>query len=229
MKVKFGALVVEGRGKLGGHVASKNRAGSYFRTKVTPVNPSTSFQSEARNRLATLSQAWKQLTDAQRLSFSAAVNSFQKTDIFGDIRTPSGVNLFQKLNNNLLLSAKPIISEAPLPQGTNSRAIDSLTFDITPEEGRIIFTGSATSQENYKVYATPGQSPGKNFVKSEYRYLNNIVVMGSANVNIYQDFVTRFGVPVEGTKIFVKLVPINIDTGETGAQQSISTIVQDTV
>jgi len=42
MKTLFGAIVVDGRGKLGGHVASKNRHGSYFRTKVSPSQTSKS-------------------------------------------------------------------------------------------------------------------------------------------------------------------------------------------
>jgi len=44
MKMKFGAIVVDGRGKIGGHVASKNRGGAYLRTKVTPSNPQTGYQ-----------------------------------------------------------------------------------------------------------------------------------------------------------------------------------------
>ena len=37
MKTKFGAIIVAGSGKINGFVASKNRAGAYLRTKVTPV------------------------------------------------------------------------------------------------------------------------------------------------------------------------------------------------
>ena len=39
MKIKFGSEVVDGRGKIGGHVYSKNKGGAYKRTKVTPSNP----------------------------------------------------------------------------------------------------------------------------------------------------------------------------------------------
>ena len=44
MKAKFGSFIVDGRGKVNGHVISKNRAGSYIRTKVTPVNPRSTAQ-----------------------------------------------------------------------------------------------------------------------------------------------------------------------------------------
>ena len=65
MKIKWGAMVVDGSGKLGGHVASKNRGGSYFRTKVTPTNPNSTSQAAVRSRLTALSQAFRALTIAQ--------------------------------------------------------------------------------------------------------------------------------------------------------------------
>ena len=58
MKIKWGALMVDGRGKIGGQVASKNRAGAYMRNKVTPVNQQTSYQLTVRNRLSYYSQNW---------------------------------------------------------------------------------------------------------------------------------------------------------------------------
>ena len=83
MKLKFGALVVDGSGKIGGQVVSSNRGGKYLRTKVTPSNPSTVAQQNARALLSSLSTQWADLTEAQRLSFNSAVSNFATTDIFG--------------------------------------------------------------------------------------------------------------------------------------------------
>ena len=55
MKIKFGAIVVDGRNKIGGHVMSKNRAGAYMRTKVSPVNPRSLDQMSVRSRLSAIS------------------------------------------------------------------------------------------------------------------------------------------------------------------------------
>jgi len=73
MKIKWGAIVVDGRNKIGGHVASKNRAGAYLRTKVTPVNPNTGYQAGVRNTLSTLSSGWRALEEAQRLQMLVSV------------------------------------------------------------------------------------------------------------------------------------------------------------
>src|SRR3546814_20356183 len=72
-KVKFGALMTDARGKLGGHVFSKNRAGSYLRTKVTPVNPQTSYQTSVRALFGAISPQWSGLSQAVRDSFNGAV------------------------------------------------------------------------------------------------------------------------------------------------------------
>lgn len=93
MKTKFGAIIVDGRGKIGGHVASKNRGGAYLRTKVTPANAQTSAQNQVRNLFTSLTQGWRGLTQAQRDAWNAAVLDYSRTDIFGDIRNPSGINL----------------------------------------------------------------------------------------------------------------------------------------
>ena len=78
MKILWGALVVDGRRKIGGQVASKNRGGAYMRNKVTPVNPQTAAQTAIRNRLAGLSQAWRALTAAQRAAWNGAVGTLRE-------------------------------------------------------------------------------------------------------------------------------------------------------
>ena len=88
MKIKWGALVVDGRNKIGGQVASKNRNGAYMRNKVTPVNGKSAGQVTVRNRLASLASGWRGLTAGQRLAWNNAVSDYKKTDIFGDIQNP---------------------------------------------------------------------------------------------------------------------------------------------
>jgi hypothetical protein len=69
MLAKFGAIVVDGRGKINGFVASRNTYGSYFRTKVTPANPNTTAQALVRGQFTAVSQAWRGLTSSQRLGW----------------------------------------------------------------------------------------------------------------------------------------------------------------
>lgn len=226
MKIKWGALVVDGRNKIGGHVASKNRAGSYLRTKVTPVNPSTSFQVIVRNRLAGLAQGWRSLAAASRLAWNNAVSDYKQTDIFGDIKNPTGFNLYNRINCNLLnimeaARTTPAFPGSPLalttltPAAANGAATMTLTF--APAVG---------AANKLLVKATPALSAGKAFVKSEYR---QITLMAEADVtpfNVAPAWTAKFGTfPAAGTKLFFQLVPILIASGQAGIPLEGSCIV----
>lgn len=229
MKMKFGALVVDGRGKIGGHVASKNRAGAYLRTKVTPVNPQTAFQNTARARLTTLSQAWRDLTQDQRNAWNSAVLDFQKTDIFGDLKSPTGFNLYVRLNSNLDAIGAAAIDEPPLPSAVPTVDIGALTIDVgLGDTATLATSGAVPAGTAMQVWLTPGVSAGVNFVKSEYRLLQVFAAAAGSPHDIQAAQVARFGTPAEGTKVFAKIVFTNILTGQNSTQQSVSTIVVST-
>lgn len=225
MKIKFGAMVVDGRGKIGGHVASKNRAGAYFRTKVTPVNPQTAAQNLVRSRLTALSQAWRGLTTEQRRSFDAAVSAYAKTDVFGDKRNPSGVNLYQSLNNNLLGVGASQINVAPQPQGVVTEVLESITSTNATDTLEVGFAAINADATHIKIFATPGQSQGKNFVKSEYRQIDVGDISAAASVNVFASYSAKFGAPIVGSKVFIKVVFVNPATGEASSAQSMSVTI----
>ena len=226
MKLKFGALVVAGRGKIGGHVASRNRAGAYLRTKVTPVNPSSADQVTVRNRLSGVSSAWKALTAAQRLAWNACVADFAKTDIFGDLRNPSGFNLHQKLNNNLLNIGKVVVADPP-----GVEAVDAFTsMSIAASTGggtlTITYADAIAADHSVLVFATPALSAGVNFVKSEYRQIDVMVTADASAFSIETEYEAKFGaIGAEGTKIFVKMIQVNWATGQAGSAITASCIV----
>jgi hypothetical protein len=217
MKTKFGAIIVDGRGKIGGHVAAKNRAGSYLRTKVTPVNPKSPAQSAIRARLSQLASAWRGLTSNQIAAWNKAVNDYSKTDIFGDVKNPTGFNLYQKLNNNLLRVGGAVISNPPLPIAVPSfitftaaqvhAGATTLTFTATP-----VPAGVAV-----EISATPPMSNGINFVKSEFRIVTTIAAAAVSPSIITLAYNTVFGAPgAAGQKLYFKAKFISLVTGQAG-------------
>lgn len=226
MKAKFGAIVVDGRGKLGGHVFSKNRGGSYMRTKVTPTNPQTSFQAAVRNRLTAFAQAWRSLTQDQRNAWNSAVSNFAKTDVFGDIKQPTGLNLFVKLNSNLDQVGVASIDLPPLPaevepvltiSATATAGIASLDVTFTPTP---VPLGTA-----FILELTAQVSPGRNFLKNEFRVLEIVDAGDVSPTNSVIAYVARFGSLIEGQKIGVRMIPVNKVTGQKGQALSTDLIV----
>jgi len=217
MKMKFGAIVVDGRGKIGGHVVSKNRAGSYLRTKVTPVNPNTAYQAAVRNRLSQLATAWAGLTAAQRLLWNNAVSAFKKTDIFGDIKNPTGFNLFQKLNNNLSRIGIAQISVPPLPV-----ELPTITTGVLAATNAGVMTVTFTADPSVaatevEIEATPALSPGISFVKSEFRVIGKMPVIVAHAADIAALYTAKFGaIGAVGQKIFIRMKQISKTTGQAG-------------
>lgn len=226
MKIKFGALVVDGRGKIGGHVASKNRGGAYLRTKVTPTNPQTSAQSLVRNRLTAFAQGWKSLTASQRAAWNSSVSDFSKTDIFGDIKNPSGINLYVKLNSNLDEVGVSAISLPPLPQAVEPVLSISATAAAGVAALSVVFTPTPVPADTaFVLRATKQVSAGKSFLKNEFR---NIAILDAAETSPYDalaEYVAKFGTLVAGQKIGVSLIPVNKITGQKGQAVSTEIIV----
>lgn len=230
MKAKFGAIVTDGRGKIGGHVASKNRSGSYFRTKVTPVNRNTSFQAAVRNRLAGLSQSWRTLTAAQIAAWNAAVADFSKTNIFGDTVLPTGFNLYQALNNNLIRIGGTTLTDPPTPAGIDDLILGALT--ATADDGVIslAYTPAIEGDNRSEVYATAPLSAGVSFVKSEFRLIGDWDPSAVSPLVLTTLYANKFGsiTGAAGKKIFVKTVTINTQTGQAGIPQQTSAVIAAT-
>jgi len=227
MKAKFGAIVVAGRGKIGGHVASRNRAGSYFRTKVTPVNPNTSYQAAIRARLSAAAQAWRGLTPAQRAEWNAAVEHFAKTDIFGDLQNPAGFNLYIKLRSNLVNIGESALTSPPTPQDIINFTSLSVAADYTLQTLTITFAATPiAATEKVLLFATPALSPGKKFVKSEYRQIDVLAAADTSPHSAETEYIAKFGaIGAVGQKMFVKLVPISVASGQAAIPVSASCII----
>lgn len=225
MKAKFGAIVVDGRGKIGGHVMSKNRGGAYMRTKVTPVNPNTSAQQTARNLVGNLSQAWRTLTDEQRASWNAAVQDFAKTDIFGDVRNPTGFNLYVKLNANLDNIGEAALSVAPSATEVANVIPSAIVLNNTGSVGTIAFAPTVPAGMTVIVRATPSLSSGINFVKSEFRIITTMPATTTTGFDFWAAYVAKFGAPITGQKVFVSLETVVIASGQKSVPSQVSTIV----
>lgn len=213
MKVQFGSIVVAGSGKLGGHVASRNRAGAYWRTKVTPVNPQTTAQLSVRNRLGSLSQDWRGLTDAQRAAWNGVVSSFAKTDVFGDLKNPTGFNLYQRLNNNLITIGEAAITVPPVPSAVAEVGLTSITATAGAGTIAVVLTAAVPGTSAVKVFATAPQSPGVTFVKSEYRLITVLAAATATPVALGTAYVAKFGSWAVGQKLFFKFVFVDDTTG----------------
>jgi len=217
MKIKFGALVTEGRGKLGGHVASKNRGGAYLRTKVTPNNPNTTAQSFVRAQLGSLSQAWNGLTAEQIAAWNGAVNNWLKTNIFGDKVVPSGKALYTSLNLNLYPTTYAALSLPPAKTEMPATVFTGAMFGIAASELTIDLV-AADAGSTAVIWATPAVSGGVTNYGSRFRQLGSSIANAITPATFYTLYVDKFGAPVVGQNIAIA-VQIVLPTGQVSPRQ----------
>lgn len=127
MQTKFGSLIVDGSGKIGGHVASKNKAGNFLRTKVKPTKSNSIGSVNQRNIFKKINYLWKSLTYDEVHSFNTASSDYFFTNAFGDKKKLTGYQLFVSINQNLFYLNKPPIRQYQMPK----KAIDAFITATT--------------------------------------------------------------------------------------------------
>lgn len=225
-KVKFSALISEMRNKLNGSVFSRNRGGAYLRNKVTPLNPQTAAQVEARSLLATFSQAWRSLTQAQRDAWNSAVSNWTTTDVFGDSVKPTGATLFIRLNINIANAGGTTITSPPSPVGVASLVTLSVLASEVSGQVQITFAeDTVPADEALVLEATPNLSPGISNANSQFRVIGRLDEGDTSPFVATSIYTAKFGALSGGQKLFVRAKFISTLTGETSQKLVASTIV----
>jgi hypothetical protein len=112
--IKFGGGVIAMSGKIGGTVFARNRAGSYARAWAKPVNPNSTAQGQARNRIGNLTQYWRTtLENAERISWATYANAVAMKNRLGETQFLSGFNHFVRSNAVRLQASKAVVEAGP--------------------------------------------------------------------------------------------------------------------
>lgn len=138
-RIKFSGVVSEVKGKLNGTVFSRNRGGAYMRNNKSGQTTNSAKSSQVKNKFGSLASRWRSLTVDQQNEWNAAGINYPTVNKFGDTRTPSGYELFMRLNGTLELMGLPIQVLPSLPKTISPLGAVSYDypdlFQIMPERG----------------------------------------------------------------------------------------------
>lgn len=196
-----------------------------MRTKVTPVNPQSPAQAAARSRLGSQSQAWRGLTEEQRIGWNDLAARTSKTNIFGDQYFPTGKNLFTGLNSNLMLVGGPVNLNAPAL--AEMPVITAMSPEVKVEDNEIVLgivTVGSTVGSLLVVEATAPLSVGRFNFDGSYR-----VIMAPGDVLdetvVYNLYKGKFGDPAVGSKIGFRAYYVNASSGQQSPRFAAASIV----
>jgi hypothetical protein len=226
MKAKFGMIITEGRGKLGGHVMTKNRYGAAVRSKVTPINRRTTAQQNVRASLTATAQAWRGLTDAGRAAWDMLASQVTTRNIFGDAAAMTGLTLFMRLNRELNNIGASAITVAPTIPAISSVLSLTLTAAVTGSVLTLAYTPTPVpAGHSMVVEATPQLSAGRGTGGSKYTKLAVVAAAAASPYDGYTTYTAKYGSLIATTKIFMRAKLVHVATGFSSGWVAVSDVV----
>lgn len=224
--IKLTAFLDQISGKVNGSVFARNKGGAYVRSKSNPTNPQTNLQMGVRSVFSSISQAWRNLTDAQRNAWASISDSLPYQNKLGDTRTLSGFALHQQTNLNLQTVNSPMVS-APPPVRSIGSVAEITSLAMTPTGTDLVgFVNGADPDDQVVIFATPPVSPG---IKNYKKYLRLLTIDTPDNLenglDLTAQYASTFSTPVVGQRVGFKLVIINSVSGQASASYFTDVIV----
>lgn len=168
-----GASVAEVRGSVGGTVFSRNRGGSYMRTRVAPIQPNTTRQGTIRNAMALLQNVFAgTLTANQRSQWTSFAENNTRPNRLGEQIRLSAINMFIRINS--IRKAAGVSTLTVPPTGSCETGGPTITVAATTAAGLTITAISpALSAGDILVFQCSGPlSNVVNFFKGPWAYCN---------------------------------------------------------
>lgn len=177
-------IITRGSGSIAGIVASRNRGGNYFRARVTPVNPNTTYQQSVRSIMAQLAGIWAgTLTKAQRDAWDSYALNVPLPNALGAYRNVGGIAMYQRCNIPRLQAddaALTRVDDAPTIYSLGDytaptfaialASADSVSFGFEATDDWADEAGSAML-----VSVSRPKNPGVNYHKGPYRFATAIL------------------------------------------------------
>lgn len=181
MKIKFGAGILEARGKLGGMVFSRNTYGPYARSLAVPVNPSSQRQQQARSNLSSVVERWRAtLTDAQRAAWNQYAAAITVVDKLGNAINLTGFNHYCRSNAAILAAGGDVVDTGPTSLSLpGADGMFTCTVDQTNQQISVAFDDSLDWLDEdggfLSVSMSKPKGEGISFVGGPYRFADAIV------------------------------------------------------
>lgn len=210
-------------GSIAGTTYSHNRAGQYTRNRRSPVQPvGTGRRASIRSWFGASSTAWAALSAANQAAWIAYAAAHPITDALGQSITLTGHQMFVAVATALQNVGVAIPSIPPV--GSATTAPVASVFTVT-HLGVITITlsGSGSASDFILIAFSGPQSAGITFCKTFWQQTH--VPASSVGAATYGTaYVAQFGTIPAGSKVFLKLTPVN-QYGVTGTPVILSAVV----
>jgi hypothetical protein len=213
------ANISEIRGSVGAQTFSRNHWRAYVKARTSPVQPDTASQVNMRTLLSNASQAWRDLTNEERLNWIQFANDTNTHSRLGSSHKLTGFNAFSRQH---VLNALGCAEQTSFPHNSLEfplHTAQSQNLDIANAFVQLItYDGSIYS--GIQIWMSPAVSDGVMSPNSvTYRLIRSYLDTFSAyTAYIGTEWATVYGAPLddfEGEKVFAKIKLIDPLSGNS--------------
>lgn len=183
-----------------------------------PTQPRTVSQVTQRARLSDMSAGWRGLTATQIASWNAFANSFTVTNSLGSTITLTGHQCYVKVNTVNLLNGVAAVSTPPALPAFVANTITALTS--TAGTPTLAVAGATPAGSTvYMYFVSPQQSAGRNY-NGQFYWIVTGTTFTAGSFNLLTAYEAKFGAPIAGKKIFLKVVQSQAGMQDNGTLYS---------
>ena len=212
MLVRFGSIVTEGAGKVGGQIIQRGSFGQILRNLRPPIIRKQEFETKNRSNVSRVASLWRLLSASDKSSWGVLASGLTRYNKFGVAYTPSGYQIFLECNLNIsFLGPSAVIETAP---GSPSfPTVTGITAVTSPTGPTVTVSWSSTGGDStFKTLVGfyPLQSLGASVPRGSSRYTGSYVATTAETIDVSAAFSNRFKT-VSGGSCQVAMVLKTID------------------
>lgn len=209
-----GPAIAEIRGSTGGTTFSQNRFGAYIRRRSVPTKSFSGPATLAKTVFANASSQWRDLTEANRLSWRTFAENNPVIDALGNQQTLTGHQWFVRLRSRqLYFPFGPQPTTPPAQPSIFPFAVFGVAPGFTTESIEVTWTPPTPSDFRLWLYAAPLLSTGQTWVENQYRLVVRSDPDPDSPLQVAPNIIARFGAIPEGSHLLLRGHIYEVETG----------------
>lgn len=224
-KIKYGSIITDTRGTIGGHTLTWTRYGPQIITKPQTAKLKTQKQSQVRENFLGLSKRWwAVLSPSQRDDWRALAAANPRPNTWGDLFPLTGLALYIAINQLLHQAGEPTTDDAPTDQAVTPVATATITA-TAPNTFSLAFTPSPVPADHVLYVATTGPiSPGITNTSKAKKFLAVSAFAATTPLDLSSELLSLFGDVITGRQYAVAAKFLNTTNGALSAGLETSAI-----
>ena len=213
--IKFGTIVTNASGKIGGHYFSNSLGGATLATLPRQrKNSSTTSQSSASTSpynkaaisaaLIYVVKSYKLLTAVQKQAWALAAPNFPTVNKLGVPNKPSGYHCYVHINYGYYSNSGTLLTAPPANQaGTTPQQFTFIACSLIS----ITINLAIAVPANYTayLYATRSMSAGIKPTLTQFSLFHTLGTGSVGNKNVTSEYINKFGYPIVGDTLWIAI------------------------